>query len=96
VPSRTESGLDLFGVPVKKGAGKKSSKLSVLSPVIVQVPAGADGATVPVPVLSLLGGAMDPVDIGAVARRLVTAYLVAMDTRPLASPPSAAPNAPTP
>jgi hypothetical protein len=46
---------------------------------------------VPIGVFSLIAVAGDPVDIGAVARRVVTAYLVAMDTH---EPSPAVPTAP--
>ncbi|HTV25291.1 MAG TPA: hypothetical protein VMG12_41640 [Polyangiaceae bacterium] len=83
LPSGADPGLaiDVLGIPVKKGEGKRSSKLSILSPMIqeVEVP-NSNGQRVPVVSFSLIGGAGDLADIGAVARRLVTAYLVAMDT----------------
>jgi hypothetical protein len=83
LPSGADPGLaiDLFGIPVKKGEGDRSARLSVLSPMIVQVPIpGADGATMPALTVALIGGAGDLADIGAVARRLVSAYLVSLDT----------------
>ena len=82
LPSGADPGLaiDLFGIPVKKGEGDRSAKISVLSPTIVQVPVpGGDGATMPALTLALIGASGDLADIGAVARRLVTAYLVALD-----------------
>ncbi len=83
LPSGADPGLsiDLLGIPVKKGEGDRSAKISVLSPMVVQVPIpGGDGATMPALTLALIGGAGDVADIGAVARRLVSAYLVALDT----------------
>jgi hypothetical protein len=102
LPSGADPGLavDLFGIRVKEGEGDKSTKLSVLSPALKELTVpGSDGATILVPTLSLFALAGDPVDIGSVARRLVTAYLVAMDTEtPLEPPPAlpALPAAPSP
>jgi hypothetical protein len=49
--------------------------------MIVQVPIpGADGATMPALTVALIGGAGDLADIGAVPRRVVSAYLVSLDT----------------
>jgi hypothetical protein len=83
LPSGADPGLavDLFGIPLKEGDGDRSSKLSFLSPMLREmVIPGSDGVTMLVPSLAIFGLAADPVDIGSVARRLVTAYLVAMDT----------------
>jgi hypothetical protein len=82
LPSGADPGLavDLFGMPVKKGQGDKSAKLSVLTPTLQEVVIpGSDGQTMLVPTLAILGLAGDVSDIGRVARRLVTAYLVAME-----------------
>jgi hypothetical protein len=90
LPSGADPGLevDLFGIPLKKGAGDRSTKIAVLSPMLTEVTIpGSDGATMRVPTLALIGGAGDLADVGGVARRLVTAYLVAMD----ADAPSEAP-----
>jgi hypothetical protein len=98
LPSGADPGLavDLFGIPVKEGEGDKSTKLSLISPTLkeVRIP-GSDGATVLVPTLSILGLAGDLADIGSVARRLVTAYLVAMDTETPLAAPSAEPVQPS-
>jgi hypothetical protein len=63
----------------------------------IEVP-DSDGLRVPVVAFSLIGVAGDLADIGAVARRLVTAYLVAMDTHfpPDGASPPAAPSPPAP
>jgi hypothetical protein len=102
LPSGADPGLgiDVLGIPVKKGDGKRSAKISILSPVIqeIEVP-GSDGVRAPVVAFSLIAGAGDLADVGAVARRLVTAYLVQMDTDFLpdeASLPAPAPPAPAP
>ena len=83
--------VELFGQTIKAGDGDRSTKISVLSPTIVQVPVpGTKGVGIPTGAFSLIAIAGDPVDIGAVARRVVTAYLVAMDTRdPTPAVPSA-------
>ena len=97
LPSGADPGLaiDALGIPLKKGDGKRSTKLSILSPMVteIEVP-DSNGLRVPVVTFSLIGAMADPTDIGAVARRLVTAYLVAMDTDVL--PENAAPPAPSP
>jgi hypothetical protein len=83
LPSGADPGLaiDLFGMPVKHGEGDKSTKISLISPMLREVTLpGSDGATILVPTIDIFGVAGDLADIGAVARRLVTAYLVAMDT----------------
>lgn len=95
LPSGADPGLaiDLFGIPVKKGDGERSTRLSLLSPVVqeVEVP-HSNGARVPVVSFALIAGRGDLADIGAVARRLVTAYLVGMDTQ--SSPESSSDAAP--
>jgi len=93
LPSGADPGLEveLFGQTIKPGEGDRSTKISVLSPTIVQVPVpGTRGVGIPTGAFSLIAVAGDPVDIGAVARRVVTAYLVAMDTH---EPAPAAPPA---
>lgn len=96
LPSGADPGLavDVLGIPLKKGDGARSTKLSILSPSIkeVEVP-DSNGLRVPVVSFSLIAGMGDPVDIGAVARRLVTAYLVAMETH---LPSESAPPTPPP
>jgi hypothetical protein len=94
LPSGADPGLsvDLFGIPVKKGEGDKSAKLSVLTPTLQEVVVpGSDGQTMRVPTLSILGLAGDVSDIGRVARRLVTAYLVAMEADVLPEAPAMTP-----
>lgn len=95
LPSGADPGLaiDLFGIPVKEGDGERSTRLSLLSPVVqeVEVP-HSNGARVPVVSFALIAGRGDLADIGAVARRLVTAYLVGMDTQ--SSPESSSDAAP--
>jgi hypothetical protein len=63
LPSGADPGLevDVLGVPVKKGAGPRSTKLDLLNPKNGLVP------------LSLLG---DPADAGARPRRMVNAHVV--------------------
>lgn len=89
LPSGADPGLavELFGQSIKKGEGDKSAKLKILTPEItiqqVEVP-GTAGAKVPVlaPSFTIIGGGGDLADIGAVAQRVVTAYLVGMETHP--------------
>jgi hypothetical protein len=63
LPSGADPGVevDVLGIPVKKGAGKRSTRLEILNPLHPLAP------------LSLLG---DPADIGARARRMVNAHVV--------------------
>jgi len=90
LPSGADPGLaiDLFGQQVKAGAGPKSTRLQLLTPKITleeyQVSATDPHAKIPViglqlSILALLG---DPVDLGAVARRVVHAHLVSLETHP--------------
>lgn len=89
LPSGADPGLavDLFGQTIKKGEGDRSAKLKILTPEIsvqeVEIP-NTDGVKIPVLTagLTLIGGVGDLVDIGAVAQRVVTAYLVGMETHP--------------
>jgi hypothetical protein len=87
LPSGADPGLavELFGQTIKEGGGDRSSRISVLSPKVVvtevEVPY-SDGATMPMlgfsPNILAIGG--DLADIGAVARRVVRAHLVALET----------------
>jgi hypothetical protein len=102
LPSGADPGLsvDVLGIPLKKGDGDRSTKISILSPVIkeVEVP-DSNGIRVPVVSFAIIGAAGDLADIGAVARRLVSAYLVTMETHFLpekASVPAAPPASPGP
>ncbi len=87
LPSGADPGLavELFGQTVKEGGGDRSSRISILSPKVVvtkfEVPY-SDGATIPMLGFSpnILGIGGDLADIGAVARRVVRAHLVALET----------------
>lgn len=87
LPSGADPGLavELFGVTVKEGDGDRSSRISVLSPKAtvteIEVPY-SNGATMPMLGFSpnILGIGGDLADIGAVARRVVRAHLVALET----------------
>jgi hypothetical protein len=89
LPSGADPGLavELFGQTIKKGEGDRSAKLKILTPEIsiqeVEIP-NTDGVKIPVLTagLTIIGGAGDLADIGAVAQRVVTAYLVEMETHP--------------
>jgi hypothetical protein len=82
LPSGADPGLEfrLFGVPLQKGRGKRSAKISVLEPYAkfdwVEIPMPG-GVTAPLPSLgagiNLLGVSGDPSDIGAHPRRVVHA-----------------------
>ncbi len=63
LPSGADPGVDVhvFGIPVKKGDGPRSTRIDILDPLH------------PGTILSLAG---DPVDIGARARRMVHAHVV--------------------
>jgi hypothetical protein len=90
LPSGADPGLavDLFGQEVKAGAGPKSTRLQLLTPKITleeyQVSPTDPHLRIPVigfqlTILAILG---DPVDLGAVARRVVHAHLVSLETHP--------------
>lgn len=90
LPSGADPGLaiELFGQEIKSGDGKRSTRLQLLTPKIavqeVEAPYG-DGRqkvkalTATLTIVALFG---DPADIGAVARRVVHAHLVSMETHP--------------
>lgn len=82
LPSGADPGLgvDVLGIPLKKGKGPKSARISILEPHLslehesMPMP---DGDTVELPRLNIgfnvFGLAADPSDIGAKARRVVRA-----------------------
>jgi len=94
LPSGADPGLaiDLFGQEVKAGAGDRSTRLELLTPKIVleqyQVSASDPHAKIPVVgfQFTLVGVLGDPVDIGSVARRVVHAHLVSLETHPREAP----------
>ncbi len=99
LPSGADPGfaIELFGQTLKEGGGDKSARLSLLTPKVtiaeVEVPYTDGQHTMLVPTLSLGGLSGDIGDVGRVAQRIVTAYLVAMETHPAEfKPPS--PSAP--
>ena len=82
LPSGRDPGtaVNLLGVPVKKGQGKHSSKISILDPTpelleleIAHDEQGRATVKVPVPglVFSLVKVVADPSDIGAPARQMI-------------------------
>lgn len=95
LPSGADPGLaiDLFGKEVKAGAGDRSTRLELLTPKIVleqyQVSSTDPHAKIPVVgfQFTVLGVMGDPVDIAAVARRVVHAHLVSFETHPRESAP---------
>jgi len=90
LPSGRDPGLaiDLLGQQIKAGAGPKSTRLQLLTPKIVleQYQISSTDPHVKIPViglsLNIFGVQGDPVDIAAVARRVVHAHLVSMETHP--------------
>ncbi|HEU4578441.1 MAG TPA: hypothetical protein VFS67_09310 [Polyangiaceae bacterium] len=94
LPSGADPGLaiDLFGQEVKSGAGDRATRLQLLTPKIVleqyQVSSTDPHAKVPVVGVqfALVAVQGDPVDIAAVARRVVHAHLVSLETHPRESP----------
>ena len=90
LPSGADPGLaiDLFGLPIKSGDGPRSTRVQILTPKIavqeVEAPYGdgrqkVQALTATLAIVAVMG---DPVDIGAVARRVVHAHLVALETHP--------------
>lgn len=82
LPSGSDPGLevDVLGIPIKKGDGKNSPRVSILDVLpkhTTQKVTLPDGRTIEVPMLSLdlLSIAADPADIGAPSRRMVHARL---------------------
>jgi hypothetical protein len=81
LPSGSDPGLgvDLMGIPVKKGQGKRSPKITILDPKPVMleldIPGtnGEEKVKVPIPavVVSVLSVAADPADIGAPVRHMI-------------------------
>ncbi len=86
LPSGADPGtaVDLLGVPVKKGQGKRSSKITILDPTPKMLEFEIPGATedekvkIPVPglVLTLVALAADPSDIGAPARHIIRVQVI--------------------
>lgn len=94
LPSGADPGLavDLFGQNIKQGEGDKSTKLEILTPKIVvqeaEVPYSG-GSKLPMVSGSLAIVALngDISDLGRTAQRVVSAYLVAMETHPRSGAP---------
>lgn len=95
LPSGADPGLaiDLFGKEVKAGQGDRSTRLELMTPKIVleqyQVSSSDPHAKIPVVgfQFTVVGVMGDPVDIAAVARRVVHAHLVSLETHPRESTP---------
>jgi hypothetical protein len=90
LPSGADPGvaIDLFGQEVKAGEGDRSTRVELLTPKIVleqyQVSSTDPHAKIPVVgfQFTIVGVMGDPVDIAAVARRVVHAHLVSLETHP--------------
>ncbi len=86
LPSGADPGteVNLLGVPVKKGQGKRSSKVSILDPtpklLEFEIGVGDDTQRVKVPVPGLVLNALslggDPSDIGAPVRHMIRVQIV--------------------
>ena len=86
LPSGADPGMavNLLGVPVKKGQGKRSSKITILDPtpkmLEFEIPGATDDEKVKIPVpglvFTLLNVAADPSDIGAPARHMIRVQVV--------------------
>jgi|GEM_PF-2048083 len=86
LPSGADPGLgvNLLGIPLKKGEGKRSSKITILDPIPkllqLEVPGTHGPETIKVPVLSavatILNVAGDPADIGAPVRQMVRVEVI--------------------
>lgn len=80
-PAQPGFAVDFAGIPLKKGEGKKSARLSILPlpkahKVHVPTPDGSydlPWITAPIPGVAL---AADPADLGATPRRMVHAHVV--------------------
>lgn len=87
LPSGADPGfaVELFGATLKEGAGPRSTRLSLLTPKIMvqemEVPYtnGRSTMTTVAVVPSIMAFSGDVVDIGAAARRVVSARLVQLD-----------------
>ena len=101
LPSGADPGLgvDLFGIPIKKGGGERAHRLSLLTidpggdDVEIKGPGGATIHVPRPPMLTIFRLGFDPVDIGANAQRVVHSHVDALwadDVPGDEAPPSAA------
>jgi hypothetical protein len=90
LPSGADPGIEVnvLGIPLKRGAGKRSNRLSILEPIfkleMIDVPdPGGSGGTIKLPSLTAtivpFSGFGDLSDLGASPRRLVHAHVVDQD-----------------
>jgi hypothetical protein len=82
LPSGHDPGADVTvaGIPVHKGEGKESTKVTILDPIPkIHMTEIAPGVVVPVPVVNftIIGTNGDPANIGASPRRVVHSHLLA-------------------
>ncbi len=74
--------MNLGGAPVKRGAGKNSSRLDLVKPVFrmrtttVQLPGRGEYEMPMIDLVDLFNLSADPVDIGARPRRIVHGKVV--------------------
>jgi hypothetical protein len=96
MPSGADPGFSvaLFGHELREGGGSRSAGLDLFSPELivqeVEIPYTEGRHTMPSVSVKLGGLKGDLADIGAVARRIVSAHLVAMETH--AAEPAAQPS----
>lgn len=86
LPSGADPGLgvSVLGLPVKKGQGKRSPKITILDPtpqmLEMEIPgaSGEEKIKIPIPglVFNVLSIAGDPADIGAPARQMVRVEII--------------------
>jgi hypothetical protein len=106
LPSGADPGLgvDVLGIPLKRGAGKKSPRISILKidpkGYKVQLPDGKVLELPSMPLQSLIEVAVDPTDVVGKAQRMVRAHLervwaneLAEETPPATSSSSSLPPA---
>jgi hypothetical protein len=105
LPSGADPGLavDVLGIPVKKGGGERSHKISILSvapggrELTIRGPGGQLIHIPEPPKVVLFGLGFDPVDIGAPAQRVVRSHVENVssedspDAEPAPEPPDPSP-----
>ena len=80
-------GVSIAGIPIKRGRGPRSPQLDILKPELrienEEVPNPGGGEPIKLPALRLgfnvLGGGIDPADLGKKPRRVVHAHVVGVE-----------------